>query len=182
MGRKGGRQKTKTNKLAVNDFQKSKNYLKAKRIFITAEVVLVLVPFVFLLMASMLVPQNSSFIDFMRTTPQMLAGFLVSMMQPFVALQLRYVFKAYGAGSFEKSAVQLMALCICELCMQQVLGIFACLFCLWSIWRGRCIKPFAWMKQQGFAATCKALGALFVLFAMSLLCGFVLLRAISLSA
>lgn len=145
----------------------SKRERLTRRIFLTVEVVLALVPIAYLGMSGLLnagAAAMEGLQDQLRREPALLLAFIAACLQPFVAYLLRIAYRHYERGDCGYAGANLAVLLCAEMFLQNMLGIVGVAVLLWRVWRRVNGSMGAWMRERKIGgALADASGGLTVL-------------------
>lgn len=160
---------------AIAPGMNSKREQLTQRIFLTVQVLLVVVPVAYFAMSgvftgTLLTPSGLQ--EFLEANPTMSVSFLAACLQPFVAYMLRIAHKHYERGDFGYAAGNLIGLACAELLMQNMVGIIGLIVLLWRIWP-RCsgsIGP--WAAERGIGGVLADISGALVMLVLAAVCAF----------
>lgn len=137
-----------------------------RRVFLTVQAVLVVIPFAYLGMSGLLGTGGGAegVQERLAQDPAFMIAFIGAFLQPFVAYLVRFVARHYEEGDDGYVAAVLAALLCAEMVLQSVVGIVGLGVLMWRTWARGSSAVGAWAREQGVSGVLAAIsGALLVI-------------------
>lgn len=145
------------------------------RIFLTVEIVLVVIPFVYLATAGVLnggAASMESLRVMLQGHPAFLVMFIAACVQPFVAYLLRIAHRHYQQGDAGYTMGNLVALLCGEMLMQNMVGIVGVAVLMWRTWRRGSEQLGPWRERRGLGGVLADISGALVVFVLAAICAF----------
>ena len=166
---------SKSSKASLAPGMNSARERLTSRIFLTVEVVLVVIPFVYLATAGVLnggAASMESLREMLQGHPAFLVMFIAACVQPFVAYLLRIAHRHYQQGDAGYTMGNLVALLCGEMLMQNMVGVVGVAVLMWRTWRRGSEQLGPWRERRGIGGVLADISGALVVLVLAAICAF----------
>lgn len=151
----------------------SKRERFTQRIFTTVQIVLIVIPIIYLGLSGYL--NGGSFAmeglrERLREEPAFLLAFITACLQPFAAYILRITYRHYSQGDFGYAGGNLLALLCAEMAMQNIVGIVGLGLLLWRTWPRITGSVGDWARERGIGGVLADISGGLAVFVLAIIC------------